>query len=442
MKYSIFGIYHLAHKLALLLSDLVMLALTFYAATKYRLHETPDYLSVEYIGLSIILIFCLFIGGAYTSSGIASRPKLPLNTFFTVLAAAMPSLLFIYLLGPERFTALLGRGIFPFAIIGFGLTSMLSRMIVNRIFHDPAATRKVLLLGSIDTNGRIYQALSTSHLQLDVWHSRILDPKLSGANGYSAIVVCPDHKPGEIEQQTLINHRLAGVPIFSLSDFFESFLFLVPVQEIDNHWFIRTEGFTMLHSSVATRIKRGVDIVAAIFLLIVTMPIMAVTALVIKLSSRGPVFFSQIRVGFKGVPFTLYKFRTMHDNAEKQGAQWATNNDPRVLPLGHFLRKSRIDELPQCWNILKGDMSIIGPRPERPEFTSELANDIPYYDLRHIIKPGLTGWAQVNYPYGASTEDALRKLQYDLYYIKNYSLFLDLNITLRTLITIFQRSGR
>ena len=169
---------------------------------------------------------------------------------------------------------------------------------------------------------------------------------------------------------------------------------------------------------------------------------MAITALVIKLSSRGPVFFSQTRVGFKGRAFTLYKFRTMHNNAEKQGAQWARDNDPRVLPIGHFLRKSRIDELPQCWNIFKGDMSIIGPRPERPEFTSELTNDIPYYDLRHIIKPGLTGWAQVNYPYGASTEDALRKLQYDLYYIKNYSLFLDLNIMLRTLITVFQRSGR
>jgi exopolysaccharide biosynthesis polyprenyl glycosylphosphotransferase len=442
MKRSIFGIYHPAHKLVLLLSDLVMLALTFYVATKYRLDETPDYLSIEYIGLSVILIFSLFIGGAYTSTGIANRPKLPLSTFFIVLAAALPSLLFIYLLGPERFTALLGRGVFPFAIIGFGLTSMFSRLIVNRIFHDPAATRKVLLLGSIDTNGRIYQALSTSHLQLNVSHSRMLDPKLAGSNSYSAIVVCPDHKPDEIEQQTLINHRLAGIPIFSLSDFFESFLFLVPVQEIDNHWFIRAQGFTMLHSSVATRVKRGVDIVAAIFLLIVTMPIMAVTALVIKLSSRGPVLFSQTRVGFRGKPFTLYKFRTMRNNAEKQGAQWATNNDPRVLPIGHFLRKSRIDELPQCWNILKGDMSIIGPRPERPEFTSKLTNDIPYYDLRHIIKPGLTGWAQVNYPYGASTEDALRKLQYDLYYIKNYSLFLDLNITLRTLITVFQRGGR
>ena len=132
----------------------------------------------------------------------------------------------------------------------------------------------------------------------------------------------------------------------------------------------------------------------------------------------------------------------MHNNAETKGAQWAQNNDHRITTIGRFLRKTRIDEIPQCWNIFKGEMSIIGPRPERPEFTSTLAKQIPYYDLRHIVKPGITGWAQVKYMYGASTEDALKKLQYELYYIKNQSLLLDLNIVLRTLITVFQRAGR
>jgi lipopolysaccharide/colanic/teichoic acid biosynthesis glycosyltransferase len=132
----------------------------------------------------------------------------------------------------------------------------------------------------------------------------------------------------------------------------------------------------------------------------------------------------------------------MYIGAEEKGAVWAVKNDSRITNIGGFLRKTRIDELPQCWNILRGDMSLIGPRPERPEFTSSLAKDIPYYDLRHVVKPGLTGWAQVSYPYGASTEDALRKLQYDLYYIKNYSLLLDLNILLRTVFVTIRRQGR
>ena len=132
----------------------------------------------------------------------------------------------------------------------------------------------------------------------------------------------------------------------------------------------------------------------------------------------------------------------MQTNAETGGAQWASTNDSRVIAGGHFLRKTRIDEIPQCWNILKGEMSFIGPRPERPEFTQMLNKEIPYYDLRHVVKPGLTGWAQVKYPYGASTEDSLRKLQYDLYYIKNYSLLLDLNIVLRTIKVILLRGGR
>jgi len=198
----------------------------------------------------------------------------------------------------------------------------------------------------------------------------------------------------------------------------------------------------MLRSSVALRIKRAVDIVGALALITASFPIMLLSAIATKIVSPGPVLFSQTRVGTNGAHFTIYKFRTMHLHAEKSGAQWASKEDNRLIPLGSFFRKTRIDELPQCWNILKGEMSIVGPRPERPEFTETLTKDIPYYDLRHVVKPGLTGWAQVSYPYGASTEDALKKLQYDLYYIKNYSLLLDLNILLRTVLVTLRRSGR
>lgn len=441
MNRSFFGIYHPTHKLTLLLSDLCLLALAFYAASKYRLNTAPDYASIEYIGITIILVGSLFVGGAYTSSGIASRPKMPLNTFFTALAGALPSLLFIYLLGPERFTALLGRGILPAAIISFGVLAMIARLVINFLFAESKTNKKIIFLGKEDSHIRLTQSLDASNLQLSADRvTNLADLNIKSLP--TAIVICPDHKPPKNEQQILLDVRLSGVPIFSLSDFFESFLFLVPVQDINNDWFIRTEGFTMLHSSIAMRVKRGVDILVASILLFFSLPVMLATTCLIKLSSKGPALFTQTRVGIEGKPFILYKFRTMRLDAENAGAQWASDNDSRIFPIGRFLRKTRIDELPQCWNILKGEMSIIGPRPERPEFTSLLSEEIPYYDLRHIIKPGLTGWAQVSYPYGASTEDALRKLQYDLYYIKNYSLLLDLNIILRTILVTLGRRGR
>ena len=439
---SIFGIYHPAHKVSLLISDLVFLALAFYFASHYRLNVSPDFLSIEYLGLNFIIISSLFIGGAYTSSPLASRPKLPLNTFFTVLASTIPSLLFIYLLGPDRFTALFGRGVFPAAIFMSGVFAVFSRFVLNSLFYDGSRINNILLLGNLNDKERINKSLDSTNFKFNLSHTENLDNSLKNTGSLSAIVISPDHKADQQEQESLINIRLAGTPIFSLSDFFESFLFLVPVHEINNDWFIRAEGFTMLHSSVAMRVKRAFDILAALTLLIITLPITLITACLIKFTSPGPIFFSQTRVGIKNSPFILYKFRTMHNNAETKGAQWAQNNDHRITTIGRFLRKTRIDEIPQCWNIFKGEMSIIGPRPERPEFTSALAKEIPYYDLRHIIRHGITGWAQVKYPYGASTEDALKKLQYELYYIKNQSLLLDLNIVLRTLITVFQRAGR
>jgi len=442
LKRSIFGIYHPAHKAALLISDLLALAAAFFVASKIRLSYDPDFLSIEYIGLSIIAVSCLFIGGAYTSSTIKQRPKLPLNTFFIVISSALPSLLFIYALGPEHFTALLGRGVFPFAITGFGLLAVANRYILNYLFHDSKETRTALLLSPSELSHRLRNSLTSSNNQITLTQATKICSNTFPKGSLSALVIAPDYVPNEDEQHILLEYRLAGVPIYSLSDFFESYLFLVPVQEINNDWFIRSQGFTMLHSSIALRVKRVFDIVGSILLLIATLPITLATALLTKLVSRGPIFFSQIRVGMQGEKFTIYKFRTMYIGAEKSGAQWASDNDDRIIPFGKFFRTTRIDELPQCWNILRGEMSIVGPRPERPEFTSSLASDIPYYDLRHVVKPGLTGWAQVSYPYGASTEDALKKLQYDLYYIKNYSLLLDLNILLRTVLVTLRRSGR
>jgi exopolysaccharide biosynthesis polyprenyl glycosylphosphotransferase len=188
--------------------------------------------------------------------------------------------------------------------------------------------------------------------------------------------------------------------------------------------------------------KRTLDVLTAAAGLIIATPVLLVVALLVKVTSRGPVLYHQQRVGQHGRTFTVHKFRSMRADAEaKTGAVWAASNDSRVTPIGRLLRKSRLDELPQLWNVLRGEMSFVGPRPERPEFVRQLTEQIPYYGQRHVVRPGLTGWAQVRYSYGASTEDALQKLQYDLYYIKNLSISLDLFIIFSTIKTVVLRKG-
>jgi exopolysaccharide biosynthesis polyprenyl glycosylphosphotransferase len=188
--------------------------------------------------------------------------------------------------------------------------------------------------------------------------------------------------------------------------------------------------------------KRSADVALSSLGLLLTWPMMVATAIAVRLDSAGPILFKQERVGCDGVPFTVFKFRSMRADAEaKTGAVWASENDPRITRSGRFIRKTRLDELPQLINILVGDMSLVGPRPERPVFVQDLSQKIPYYSQRHIVKPGLTGWAQINYPYGNTVEDALQKLQYDLFYIKNQSLLFDLSILFNTIKTVVLRKG-
>ena len=201
-----------------------------------------------------------------------------------------------------------------------------------------------------------------------------------------------------------------------------------------------TGGFSAAKGTFQTRLKRLGDVLVSISLLIITSPLILISALLIKLSSRGPIFYSQVRTGLDGYPFRIWKLRTMRIDAERQGAQWSSSSDPRVTNLGSLLRITRLDELPQLWCVLTGSMSLIGPRPERPEFDQQLSRKIPYYELRYQIRPGLSGWAQVNYPYGASVEDSANKLSYDLYYLKNFPL-LDLLILFKTMRLVFNAQG-
>ncbi len=256
------------------------------------------------------------------------------------------------------------------------------------------------------------------------------------------IVVALSERRKIFPLRDVLRCKLNGIQIMEAPSFYELVQGRLMLESITPSWFIFSNGFR--RTSKFSICKRFIDIVLSCIGLLLTLPFFPLIALAIKLDSPGPVFFRQERFGNKEKRFELYKFRTMRQDAEKgTGAVWAEKNDPRITKLGHFFRGSRIDEIPQLINVLKGDMSFIGPRPERPEFVEKLKQVIPYYSKRHFIKPGLTGWAQVRYPYGSSVEDAVEKLRYDLYYIKNISPFLDTLIFLETIkVVLFGRGGR
>jgi sugar transferase (PEP-CTERM system associated) len=246
---------------------------------------------------------------------------------------------------------------------------------------------------------------------------------------------------GKLPMDRLLDMKLAGVSFDHLASVYEEYTGKIAVENLRPSWLIFSAGFRK--SRAVELFKRTLDVGAAAVGLVLLLPVMALVAALVRLTSRGPVFYHQARVGLRGRVFTVHKFRSMQQDAEAgTGPVWAAKQgDSRVTPVGRWLRRTRLDELPQLWNILKGEMSLVGPRPERPEFVSELTAGIPYYGQRHVVRPGLTGWAQVRYTYGASTEDALQKLQYDLYYIKNLSVALDLYIILETIKTVVLRRG-
>ena len=240
--------------------------------------------------------------------------------------------------------------------------------------------------------------------------------------------------------KALSNYQLRGFAVYSRLAWCEAVLQRFPSDLLSEEDLLEG-GFSVTRGTFQVRLKRAGDVVVAMTLLLVTSPLIFLSALLIKLSDRGPVFYSQVRTGLYGNPFRIWKLRTMRTDAEYEGPQWSSRSDPRVTNVGSLLRITRLDELPQLWCVLTGSMSLIGPRPERPEFDQQLSHKIPFYDLRHQIRPGLSGWAQVNYPYGASIEDSANKLSYDLYYLKNFSFLLDLLILFKTMRLVFTAQG-
>jgi sugar transferase (PEP-CTERM system associated) len=328
------------------------------------------------------------------------------------------------------------------------------------VFQTMMPRIPVLILGAGHCGRTMYELLKSSFSPYEVKAFLDDDPQKVGTSfsptvmgtcdqlvevadrvgAHTAILAIPKNRSAELVRNVL-DGRLKGISIQDMADVYEQLTGRVPVHSIGDEWLLFTKGFLLLHTAYIQKLKRLMDCVASGFILLLIVPLIGLAALAIRMDSPGPIFYSQKRVGKGRRVFTLYKFRSMRSDAEAGGARWAAVKDSRVTRVGRILRLTHLDEIPQIWNIFKGDMSLVGPRPERPEFVQVLEKEVPYYFARHSVRPGLTGWAQINYSYGASLEDAKNKLEYDIYYVKNMSLMLDLEILLRTIGVVLLSDG-
>ena len=359
------------------------------------------------------------------------------------------------------------NGIVAGVVMAVLLPVMLRPILKHLVSHKKLVDRS-LIVGTGDLVGKLYRDLANGAAPLQfrsetaqgAQASRVLtfpqDPdntpfttidavrldEILERGGISRIIIAEqDPQTRSKLAKILVQPRLCGLEIDDAVDFYERSFGKIWVLGLTAEWFVYTQG--LRHSSCTLFFKRVIDVILAALLLIVTAPLLAIIAIAIKLESAGPVLFRQVRVGLRGRNFTILKFRSMHEGAESLvGPVWAAERDERVTKVGRWLRKFRLDELFQAINVLRGEMSVVGPRPERPYFVELLSQEIPYYDLRHCAKPGITGWAQVMYSYGASIEDAHQKLQYDFYYVKHMSLACDARILLKTVEVVLFGRGR
>jgi sugar transferase (PEP-CTERM system associated) len=349
----------------------------------------------------------------------------------------------------------IGRGVFLIGICILSLNWILWRWAYGHLISIPSMREQVYLLGHGDRANRIAEAIRTrGELGMDVagWAGEagtdaltkeslggiLLEAVRRGA--VKRIIVALDERRSRMPVRELLDLRMQGVRIEDGTTVLEKISGQIEVDTLRPSWLIFGEGFRLRPKHWLVR--DIVSTVLAISLCIVTLPLIPLIAILIKLTSPGPVLYRQKRVGFRNTTFDCYKFRTMRADAEADsGPTWACDDDPRITKVGKFLRRTRLDEIPQLWNVLRGDMEFVGPRPERPEFVEHLSQQIPYYRLRHVVRPGITGWAQIRYRYGNSVKDAREKLKYDLFYIKNMSLGLDFWIVFETVKTVLFREG-
>ncbi len=435
-------------KLALVAGDLIILYLSLFLTLVIRYQAIPDNKTWSihkwpFLIVYLTWILLLFIFDLYDINKFISSRSLESQLIRTMISAGAVSVFVFYVLpffsiAPKTnlilniiiATLLLWawRKAFFYLASGGSKISVLFlgdgkevEEIVGYLNHRPQ-------LG-YQTVGVMERENIKSHLQSELKNSSV------------EILIVSEEIRKEKELVALLYKTLPkGLTVINLDKFYEAVTGKIPVYQISESWFL--ENLIELNKRSFEKIKESVDTILGIFLLPFLFVLYPLIGSAIKLNSRGPVLYRQKRVGKNGKVFELIKFRSMVKNAEQNGAQWAQSGDTRVTLVGNILRKTRLDELPQVWNVVKGNLSFVGPRPERPEFVEELDKQIPFYSARLLVKPGLSGWAQVNFPYGASVEDATEKLQYDLYYIKNRGLLLDFVIMLKTVAIILRHEGR
>ncbi len=405
---------------------------------------------VQFLAFLAINLLCLYALGLYRRDSIANTAKaferVPVVVLIAVAAASLVTVFFGWTFSPSICIA---------ATLCFTLCAVLTRLMFASLRRHSLFRTRLLIIGAgkrawdlvwiLRTQGRYWQ-YDLTFVHEDSFGA--IDHRLAGdpanriivastnllkvANQAQAdeIVVAPDERRG-MALKSLITCRAAGYPVSEYMSFLEKEVCRIDIKRLDLAWMLYSEGFRT--GRLRAGLKRGFDIVGSLLILLPISPIMVLAMLAVWMGDRGPIFYRQERVTRGGRSFQILKLRTMRVNAETRGAVWAAVKDSRITPVGEFLRRSRLDEVPQLLNVLLGDMSLVGPRPERPEFIEDLAKLLPLYQERHAVKAGLTGWAQVNYPYGASLDDARSKLSYDLYYVKNYSFFFDIRIVMQTL---------
>ena len=449
--------------------EFLLLFATAYLGYFTRFQEFPNF--IDYLptamSFALLLVVAMMAMGVYESKLREGYTGMMLRTAVSIflLGTMAVAILAFFIPALE-----MGRGVLMFsALEGFVLVAV-SRWLTNSFIDEDVLKKRVLILGS---GNRALKIASRMRRRSDRRAFLLLgfmqqDGAQDLVSQYGAEVIKTDESIRDYCQQNrvdevvvaiderrrnrdssapglpvddLVQCRLDGVEICEIQAFIEREAGKVDVDLLQPSWMVFSDGFV---SGIARNIvKRVFDLLASIALLLVAWPIMLFTAFFIGIGSffKEPILYRQERVGLDGKPFNVMKFRSMRTDAEAQGAMWAVDNDPRVTRIGAFIRKTRIDELPQLFNVIKGEMSFVGPRPERPVFVDDLNEKIPYYAERHRVKPGLTGWAQLCYPYGASVEDAKQKLQYDLYYLKNHSFLLDLIILLQTVEVVLVGEG-
>ena len=450
---------------SLWLTELCMVMLSVFAAARLRFHADPagfDHFTSGLAARAVLVAVCvtgaMLAFGLYQAYVRHSRLDLLLRVLLSFALGGI-ALLVLYYVAPGAY---IGRGVLAISLI-IGIGAVLSvRYVVSRLSSAAILKQRVLVYGAgsnanlINTRLRrrsdrqsfnILGFVPAGNQPVVVDESMLIRTDqplcaLAERLNVDEIVIAPDERRGGMPMEQMLDCVQHGVLVTDLSTFFEREAGMVQLNIVDPSWLVFSGGFD--YSTPRRLTKRCFDLFAACSLLLMAWPAMLLVALAVKLESKGPVIYRQVRVGEYGRHFEMVKFRSMRVDAESDGvARWATRDDDRSTRIGRFIRKTRLDELPQLFLVLTGEMSFVGPRPERPQFVDMLNSEIRYYDVRHSVKPGLTGWAQLRYPYGASVRDANEKLKFDLFYVKNHGLVFDLMIMLQTVeVVLFGRGAR